>query len=270
MSFITEQYAGMASDLARYRDEKNWNVALNELSAKYEWACNEINSCRQDLAHALAQRAALVKFVRNLVDDETVKIPIFDDADLWDKIGKAGVSAFVLTNDWEAVKNAGRTFKIPDVPDPFGNIVSRDKLNSKVIEANKLIAAANERIQKAEGEAKALTAQINENTEAMSHATSLVAKQKRDIAALNMTCAHHMAQAAAFRQQLLLADPQNPLIVDSGLRERVADAAYSQLVANNFTDWSVVKQVGASFLSSNERLRATQVEPDNTAPSPRG
>lgn len=59
----------------------------------------------------------------------------------------------------------------------------------------------------------------------------------------------HMAQAAAFRQQLAAVDPSNPLVTDAGLSQRVADVAYDQFAATGFKDWAIVREVGSSFVA---------------------
>ena len=65
---------------------------------------------------------------------------------------------------------------------------------------------------------------------------------------LTRDLAHHMAQSSAFRQQLTLAQPDNPLITDPLLRQRVAHAAYEQLAQTDFCDWDVVREVGSTFM----------------------
>ena len=71
--------------------------------------------------------------------------------------------------------------------------------------------------------------------------------QAREISELTRHAAEHMAQAAAFRQQLEVADPSNPYVTDAHLRQRVAQTAYDQLARTDFKDWSVVRQVAISL-----------------------
>ena len=64
--------------------------------------------------------------------------------------------------------------------------------------------------------------------------------------------AHHMAQSSAFRQQLTLVQPDNPLVTDPLLRQRVAEAAYEQLARTDFYDWDVVREVGSTFMEKKD------------------
>jgi len=172
-----------------------------------------------DKAYLFAQRAAVeAQFLRLVGRDHPI----------WDKtirsgIGNAGVTAWNMTRDWEAVKEAGRSFALPDGPDLHKDCPSREQADADSLRLGVLMG--------------------------------LYKKLEGEVASLTKSCAQHMAQAAAFRQQLTAVDPTNPLATDGSLRQRVADRAYEELAATNFKDWSVVRQVGASFVSDSERER---------------
>lgn len=258
MSYVSEAYQGLANDMLRARENNEWQNALNQLQSNLNDAHRTIIAERHDIANALAQRAALAGFVRKLVDDPAVMIPLIDDNDLWERIGNAGVSAFIQTNDYGAAKTAGRTFSIPPVPDPFGKIYSKQKLteqltkefdkklaqelNEKVAAANKIINAGNENLINAEFKLATALAEIQSITVKLAQREQQMEKLQRD-------CVLHAAKSAVFRQQLLEAEPLNPMIADSAIPKRIAEAAYEKLVANKFTDWTVVKQFAASMSS---------------------
>ena len=125
MSYISDQYAGMASDMAQaMRDREARNHAT--INDNAFWNLNE--TCLEvidDKAHVLAQRAALANYIRTLFQDKNAYIPAMDDKSIWESIGAAGISAWHDKEDWEAVKEAGRTFRLPEGPDIYKDHVPR-------------------------------------------------------------------------------------------------------------------------------------------------
>jgi hypothetical protein len=93
---------------------------------------------------------------------------------------------------------------------------------------------------------KQSTQKIQELQEENRQLRSDFVTKAREVSGLTRDLAHHMAQSAAFRQQLSSVEPTNPLVTDSHLRQRVAQAAYDQLARSDFKDWAIVKEVGVN------------------------
>lgn len=139
MSYVSDQYAGMASDILQIQRDRE----QHKLNRRNDSDFNRLNGyflkVVDDKAHILAQRAALSNYIRALFNDKDVFIPAMDNPSVWDSIGKAGIAAYGQTEDWEAVKEAGRTFPLPAGPDIFKNHVPCDKFlaqNDALIEAS--------------------------------------------------------------------------------------------------------------------------------------
>lgn len=195
---------------------ERWRQANQELQRANAEATN-------DLAHVLAMRGAM----ETLITQTWGKThPLVWDQSLRERIGNAGTTAFLATNNWDAAKEAGRTFALPPMPDPHESCVPAE-------------AAAQ------------LQANAEKRVEALNY----------EVAKLTKACAQHMAQSAAFRAQLTVADPENPLVTDGALRQRVADVAYDQFAATGYKDWNGIREVGATFVSTTERSRSTRSSP---------
>lgn len=194
----------------------NWQKAYNELLPRHE-------TIMSDLAYVFAMRSAFESFVSKTLGPNH---PLVQDKGLRERIGNAGVTAFLATNDWEAAKEAGRTFALPSMPDPHESCVPAEAAAQLQVNAEKRVEALN-----------------------------------YEVAKLTKACAQHMAQSAAFRAQLTVADPENPLVTDGALRQRVADVAYDQFAATGYKDWNGIREVGATFVSTTERSRSARSSP---------
>lgn len=263
MSGVQLAYANMAADAA----EDYLKGRLNHANAEIEKANgiiseknNEIARCYEIMSHVFAQRNALQQYLINLTGD--ANLPIVTDQTLRERIGNAGESAFNITKDFESAKHAGDTFKVP-VEVSLKNYVSVALYNERTELCNERTRLCNERdrkitsleqdisvLQIALDDARSQITQLNqavENGSAQNEETEL------KIGRLVRDCCHQMAQSAAFRHHLAAADPENPLITDGGLRQRLADAAFTQLALSDFKDWEVVREVGRTFALPRDR-----------------
>lgn len=179
----------------------------------------------------LALRCKLEAVLENYIPQH----PVLKDPDLRQRIGKAGQSAYQVTNNWDAVREAGKTFSIQRLPSAF-------ELPEVAEDVRRLQDGIRSLMEQLE-DLKATNARLGED----------LSRQQSGGEALARDCAHHLAQSAAFRAQLEQVDPGNPLIRDPSMRKRVAELAYQALQTTN--DWAVVREVGRTFLMNEERLR---------------
>ena len=288
MSFVNNAYADLAqatADGARLRRDRIENQrASDEITAA---AVEEYKVLNSNLAFALAIRAALEGLLEKMLKDPNGRRPqvaILDDMDLRVRIGEAGRTAFNLTEGdreagWAAAKATGRSFRLDAPPNLFVNHVpvylfnERTKvcnergekvhelrlavadLTQKLVDANSQIAVLTRAVDMLN---KSQASQESQSSSADLEASKIEAENaRRENETLIKNCAQHMAQSHAFRAQLAEVDPTNPLLIDSALRQRVSDVAYERLAATDFKDWSVVKEVGSTFVSTTERRRSS-------------
>lgn len=274
MSYSQLILSDMLAETAR-RNAKNQADYLSNIQIE-----NEIEDkalMRGDLAYALSLRCALEGAVRRLVGKDHPVVPILDDKFLRERIGNAGITTWNATKDWVAVRNAGYTFSVPEEPDLLKNYVSialynertelcnyrtqlwaergttitklevdarvKDEAIAKLQATVENLRASNEVLRKE----RAMLNQLAENNQVLESGKDLEIKE------LVKDCAHHLAQSRAFRRQLTNVDPFNPLVTDSALRQRLSERAYEMLAATDFKDWSVVRKVGDTFISDNDR-----------------
>lgn len=104
-SRVTAANAAAASaDMAAIR-------AINQLNAAVA-RCEEMT----DVAvHNLALRCK----VEAVLGYYAPHLPILKDQDLRQRIGRAGLSAFQATNNWDAVREAAKKFSIPRLPSVY-------------------------------------------------------------------------------------------------------------------------------------------------------
>lgn len=274
MTYIQDQYSSIAADFFANQQRDRATEQMNRETAGLGRLLGELNITTEELAHAVAQRSALDIFIKTIVGSDFHNLRIISDVGYRNKIGEAGRSAWNATKSWDAVKLAGRTFSMDPPPDLFKNYVGRalhDQLQNKfqhAIQENKEILELNLRLSKKLNEVVQIcnetTVLSNNRLDIIENLQSQVVALKSDQAKLIKAAAQHMAQSAAFRQQLREVEPSNPLLVDSYLRQRVADVAYEQLVASGF-DWSVVKEVATTFVTNEERTRAVGRENTNNS-----
>lgn len=209
-----------SADMAAIRAIKDLNAAVG--------LCEHMT----DVAtYNLALRCKLESVLENYIPQH----PVLKDQDLRQRIGKAGQSAYQVTTNWDAVREAGKTFSLPRLPSAFE------------------LPEVAEDIRRLQDGIQSLTEQLEELKAANARLSEDLGRQQRGGEALARDCAHHLAQSAAFRAQLEHVDPSNPLIRDPSMRKRVADLAYEALQTTN--DWAAVREVGRTFLLNDERRR---------------
>lgn len=209
-----------SADMAAIRAIKDLNAAVG--------LCEQM----ADVAsYNLALRCKLETVLENYIPQH----PVLKDQDLRQRIGRAGQSAYQVTNNWDAVREAGKTFSLPRLPTAF-------ELPEVAEDVRRLQDGISSLMEQVE-ELKAANARLSEE----------VGRQKRGGESLSRDCAHHLAQSAAFRSQLEQVDPSNPLIRDPAMRKRVAELAHEALLSTG--DWAAVREVGRTFLMNVERER---------------
>ncbi len=281
-NFVDMAYMQLAQsigqDAQNRRDNKAATLAERQLTDAISAEYKVLNS---NLAYTLALRAALEGFLEKLLTDANGKRPnvaLLDDMDLREKIGEAGRTAFNLAegdreNGWDSAKATGRSFKLDPPPNLFVNHVPVHLFNErtavcnergeKVHELRLTVADLNQKLVDANSQIAVLTRAVDMLNNSQASSAELEASKveaenaRRENETLIKNCAQHMAQSHAFRAQLAEVDPTNPLLIDSALRQRVSDVAYERLAATDFKDWSVVKEVGSTFVSTTERRRSS-------------
>jgi hypothetical protein len=201
-------------------------------------ALERLHQAREGVAFQLALRCALEELIK-VIDP---RHDLVRDVAFRTKIGNAGITAYhAADEDLDAAKEAGRTYSVPPVE---GGL--RDLKRAHLEEVDKRI------------ELQA------ENARLLQELTDLRVELER----ITRDCAHHLAQSTAFRTHLAAAEPRHPLILDSDLRRRIAEAAYKVFGATR--DWKAVRDVGATFeMPRSEHLREADaeanwdLEPDN-------
>ena len=237
MSFAQQQWDGLVNDVRRYNDVKE----IDSLLSRWREACQSwkddsaawqlraetaearMLAAENEVCGGFALQIALEQFVSKCYPTH----PFLQDKQLRARIYEAGVRAGNLANSYGAAREAGRTFAMPaEVLAPLiGTREERNNLDEK------LLAEQRKNVD--------LSAQL-----AVAGSTD---KLQAELQRVIRDCAHHMAQSAAFREQLTQVDPENPLVLDGSLRRRIADEAYTQLERNGGSDWDVVKEVGRTF-----------------------
>ena len=236
MTWAQREADAMDASFLRHATEKGYRQALGIVQAtakdRIQTLLARTSRLQTDLAFVVSQRAAFESLLGKVFPQHDV----LKDPSLRERIGNAGITAWNAAEDWDVVKNAGRTFNVP-APD------LEQGWDYATLRKHYQTASYSFTVEKRR--ADTLEQQL--------------AAAQRTIDGLIRDVTHHMAQSRAFRTHLAKADPNNPLIRDASMRRRVADQAYEALRQTNFRDWDVVKQIGDSFLSSYEaeRSRAT-------------
>lgn len=253
MSFAMDQWTGFLADHQRARDAKQVSAVVQDwVDAAEAWH----DRCMRAEARALkaedeasggfALQTALEQFIARCYP----KHLLVEDKQLRARIYGAGVTAASVANSYSAAREAGRTFVMPpEVDEPLKE--TRRRLHYLDMKWGDLQLEKQGFKQKLglistvslEVDAAELLKEREELEAAKAEVRSLSVK----LSSVTRDCAHHMAQAAAFKEQLTQADPTHPLITDPGLRQRVAEEAYRRLEQNGGKDWSVVKEVGRTF-----------------------
>lgn len=245
MSWAMNEYQGMLADVAIERERgraedaigaaRDWQAYANNLQARLEESQGET-------AGNLAIRYALQGVIQAFAPDH----PLLADANLRSRIVEAGATALRLTNNWDAAREAGRTFTLPEYTFNW-------TANSRVAQIVDEHVATKRELEQTKAALKAANAELMEARRVVAKLNTL--QEQR--AEMVRDCAHHMAQSAAFRSQLEVVDPENPLVVDAQLRRRVADLGYNALVTTG--KWESVREVGRTI------LRSRQVEQESRA-----
>lgn len=216
--------------------------------------------------------AALIEFVINNYSGSERQPRIIFDSEFRDSLAAIGEQVFRKTRTWAAVQKAAKEYPIAPGPDLYRKHVTIAIYNEEVTKANTLLKQAGEReaalvakVAKYEAQLKAAnaaTAQVKLKLVAADQdievKTGVIRYLKATLKTETKNSVMHLAQAAAFRQQLTMAEPSNPMVTDSDLRQRVSETAYALFEQSDFTDWNGVRELGRTFVSPNERLRALE------------
>jgi len=247
------------------------------------------------IALEMSNRYALVSYIRKLLGPEVSYVPILDDNQLIIGIGHTGKNVWEQTQDWKIVKQNSLNLKTPPPPDLFANYVKKDVFQKRatlcdestelcnqqsrtISDQNAKFAKLNKELIDFRASYEVMkTALANSNSELEKLKLDIISKDKqitnlvadnailkdaaiqnnKSLTSLIETVVHNMAQSSAFRRQLELTDPNNPLIQKSSpIRAIIADLAYETFLTSN--DWNMVRDVGASFLSDKERFSDTK------------
>ncbi|MEO8136736.1 MAG: hypothetical protein ABI831_22525 [Betaproteobacteria bacterium] len=245
MSLAMQQWDGFIQDISRARDQKeiqqivdswiraatNWRESSDSWQARAEAAETRMLNAESEVCGGFALQTTLEQFITKCYPNH----PLVQDKILRGRVYDAGVKAGNLQNSYGAAREAGRTFAMP-----------REVL-APLIETREQNTRLDELLLEEQRKNHELTAQLHAKAAPAQSLEALQAELSRVI----RDCAHHMAQSAAFREQLTQVDPENPLIRDAALRRRIADEAYRQLELNGGSDWNVVKEVGRTFSIPN-------------------
>lgn len=224
MTLAQQQWGGMIDDIQRDNDAREVSKlirGIEQSAAAWEERAGilerRVLKGESDQMGGFALQAALETFVAKCWPNH----PLVHDLVLRGRIFHAGILAGSMECSFSAAREAGRTFSMPA------------EVMAPALSTRQEISALGEQLLTEQLKSRDLEAQLN----------AQVAVSQR----LIRDCAHHMAQSAAFREQLTHIDPQNPLVVDADLRRRIAEEAYAQLEMNKGVDWNVVREVGKTF-----------------------
>lgn len=268
MSFVSDQYAGMANDILQAKRDREIYNSQQRQQSNFDTVFRNFLVLTDDQAHVLAQRAALANYIRTLFHDKDAYIPAMDDPSIWESIGKAGVTAWSYTKDWEAVKEAGRTFRLPEGPDIYKDHVPRAKYLkqndaymesiSNGIESESMVHQLSLKNAEYEKHIKEIDDEIAELLEKSKKDDLSIQALIVENESLTKSLVQQLSQAAAFRHHLSVAVPNHPLVTDSNLREKISKIAYDSLVVDGVNNWNVVRDIGKTFVSNAETLRAIE------------
>lgn len=246
MSLATEQFLGMIRDIQDTRTVRRFE--------DLEAAANAMTQRALDAEDEVAGLFALCVAVEAALARAFPKSPLIVDKALRDRIYAAGVYACRLANSYGAAREAGRTFNLPsEVNQQIDELL--EAAGSKTLESEASESATHLLLQTTLAEhtkdleeldrLRQQLAQVEAQRDLFAHKLDVIARD----------CAHHMAQSAAFREQLRQVQPDHPLLQDAALRRRIADVAYEHLLATDPPDWNVVKEVGRTWVMPHQ-LRA--------------
>lgn len=228
-------FHGMMDDHAFDRVRRHANDAAR---SSVEWREEAVRLAAElELAEGwtagnLALRYALQSVLAQYMPDH----PLLADAALRDRLVEAGKTALKIANNWDAAREAGRTFALPEYTFEW---------------------TPNQRVRQLVEERRAAQADLDRTKAALAAAHALLTKLQQNEAKLIRDCAHHMAQSAAFREHLAALDAEHPLIADRQLRQRVAELGYQALMTTK--SWDAVREVGATILDRDtERSKARE------------
>lgn len=149
--------------------------------------------------------------------------PLVVDEDLRQRLGQAGERAVALGGLLSSAKEAGRTFAVP--AREGGEPLSIPQYEALVRELNQRLE--DELLAKLE-----LQAQLD----------ALQSEAKK----IEVDLIDHVAQRAALRKELGRLNPENPLVTNADLRQRISEAGQRAFAIDG--SWSAVNEAGASFL----------------------
>lgn len=215
----------------------------------------DVQTIRELLAEVQANR----KFLEAILQREFPLHPYLVDPSLRERLADAGRFALQSTNDWDAVKAAGATFSCQ----PFDYHAKQNAAvelaeraahesiadyGKELIEKKRLVAelasaqAAHMATQRLAATTQAaLAAQVEAGN-------AEIARLLERLQSFEEWNVKHFAVSRALRKELGLFSPGHALVNDSSLRERLANAAYDQYMANNRSH-EAADQVADTFLS---------------------
>ena len=211
------------------QQEFDWMLFDFERNLLGERHANEVQSLEEQLASARAalRRAglkcgrlqALLSVIEKTLSSYEPRHPILNDERLRDAVCEKGMDAFQSGATLHQVAQLAGGLAVPGV------------------EGGVSFAAL----------AKALVAANAQVTELKSNHAQLEGRYK----GLLEDTVRHRAQRAAFRAELGRVAPNNPLVQDAGLRQRVSDAglsAWAYTAALPDQRWKAVDLAGATFM----------------------
>lgn len=270
------QFEGMLQDIDNVRNAKAVRNAIRS------WEDRAMEA-EDGLCGNYALGAVLELFISEAYPGH----PLLRDTLLRDRIVAAGASAGNIANSYGAAREAGRTFRMPPeviapVKAQAAKLAAFDDLqeqlavakkdeaaavnlvisaSARAVEASKDAAQAKAALVAANSETVAARSEMDAMREELEAAHARIASQERALESMTRDCVHHMAQSAAFRENLAQANPGHPLVVDVELRRRVAVHAYDEFVlaGAGSNRWNIVREVGRNWAMPKSVFQVEEV-----------
>lgn len=184
-----------------------------------------------------------------LVDDATIA-----------GIAEAGMRAWTSGGDHDTVREAGRSYPVPDVARGYDN-PRYDELRKRWVKADKLVGELfvdndkrARRVQELEEQVKALSTQVQALESGSEDLQAQAGEAGAECKRLEEAATQHYAVRAALASALAKADPGHPLIDNSELRGRIASAGVQAFrLAPAGQRWQAVREAGESFAVRDDR-----------------
>lgn len=217
--------------------------SLREMAGRLEAslaAMSNLEVKHSELLEAYASCAAAYQAYRLALAKADPSHPVVVDVDLRERLHNAAVAAVHVAGESVDAMDVGKTFAIP--AREGGEPLSIPQYQALVGELN-----------------RSLDESLLAKLELQAQLDALKSEAKK----IEVDLIDHVAQRAALRKELSRVQPENPLVTNADLRQRISDAGQRAFAIDG--SWSAVNEAGASFLLPTAKSVGGRLpEPDPT------